>query len=108
MKQDMITKYLSKRELMEMIQETYLRVVENQLRESEDRKLKDSGPRKKRNVTRIKITWLADMGRSKEVFMDTVLMLRHARNVGDEESVNNTVLSALRRHPNRIKFEIID
>lgn len=108
MKQDMRTKYISKRELMEMIQETYLRVVKNQLRESEGHKRKDSGPRKKRNVTRIKITWLADMGRNKELFMDTVLMLRHARNVGDEESVNNTVLAALKRHPGRIKFEIID
>lgn len=108
MKQDMRTKYISKRELMEMIQETYLRVVKNQLRESEDHKRKDSGPRKKRNVTRIRITWLADMGRNKELFMDTVLMLRHARNVGDEESVNNTVLAALKRHPGRIKFEIID
>ena len=104
----MRTKYLSNRELMEMIQETYLRVVKSQLRESEDYKRHDSGPRKKRNVTRIKITWLADMGRSKETFMDTVLMLRHARNVGDEESVNNTVLAALKRHPGRIKFEIID
>jgi hypothetical protein len=108
MKQGMRTKYISKRELMEMIQETYLRVVKNQLRESEDHKRKDIGPRKKRNVTRIKITWLADMGRSKELFMDTVLMLRHARNVGDEENVNNTVLAALKRHPSRIKFEIID
>lgn len=104
----MRTKYISKRELMEMIQETYLRVVKNQLRESEDHKRKDSGLRKKRNVTQIKITWLADMGRNKELFMDTVLMLRHARNVGDEESVNNTVLAALKRHPGRIKFEIID
>ena len=104
----MRTEYLSNRELMEMIQETCLRVVKNRLRESEDHKRKDSGPRKKRNVTRIKITWLADMGRSKELFMDTVLMLRHARNVGDEENVNNTVLAALKRHPDRIKFEIID
>ena len=61
----------------------------------------------KRNVTRIRITALADMGRNKEMIMNKLLMLRKARNIGDEEVVNNTVLSALRRYPNYIKFEII-
>lgn len=61
----------------------------------------------KKNVTRIRITGLADMGRNKELIMDKVLMLRHARNVGDEENVNNTVLGALKRNSNLIQFEII-
>jgi len=61
----------------------------------------------KKNVTRIRITGLADMGRNKELIMDKLLMLRHARNVGDEENVNNTVLGALRRYGNYIQFEII-
>lgn len=61
----------------------------------------------KKNVTRIRITGLADMGRNKELIMDKLLMLRHARNVGDEENVNHTVLGALRRYGNYIQFEII-
>lgn len=59
------------------------------------------------NVTRIRITWLADMGRNKEMIMNNLLRLRKARNVGDEEVVNNTVLSALRRYPSYIQFEVI-
>ena len=48
----MKTIYISNETLMEMIQETYLRIVKEQLRES-----KDSGKRshKKRNVTRNRI-----------------------------------------------------
>ena len=61
----------------------------------------------RKNVRRIRITALADMGRNKELFMSKVLMLRHARNVGDEENVNNTVLGALKRNGSRIKFEIV-
>lgn len=61
----------------------------------------------KKNVTRIRITGLADMGRNKELIMDKLLMLRHARNVGDEENVNHTVLGALRRYGNYIQFEIV-
>ena len=60
------------------------------------------------NVRRIRITALADMGRNKELIMDRVLMLRHARNVGDEENVNNTVLGALRRNSNMIEFEFVE
>ena len=47
------------------------------------------------------------MGRNKELIMNKLLMLRHARNVGDEENVNHTVLGALRRHGNYIQFEIV-
>ena len=104
----MKTIHISTETLMEMIQETYLRIVKEQLRESAESKRKETSPRKKRNVTRIRITSLADMGRNKELIMDTLLMLRHARNVGDEENVNNTVLGALRRHPEYIEFEIVD
>lgn len=60
------------------------------------------------NVRRIRITALANMGRNKELIMDKVLMLRHARNVGDEENVNNTVLSALKRNSSMIKFEFVE
>ena len=60
------------------------------------------------NVRRIRITALANMGRNKELIMDRVLMLRHARNVGDEENVNNTVLSALKRNSSMIKFEFVE
>ena len=60
------------------------------------------------NVRRIRITALADMGRNKELIMDRVLMLRHARNIGDEENVNNTVLGALRRNSNMIEFEFVE
>lgn len=60
-----------------------------------------------RNVKRIRITWLADMGSSKEIFMDNVLHLRYARNVGDEENVNHYVLSRLKDFPSYIEFEII-
>ena len=59
------------------------------------------------NVTRIRITWLADMGKNKEMIMNNLLRLRKARNVGDEETVKNTVLSALRRYPSYIQFEVI-
>lgn len=60
------------------------------------------------NVRRIRITALANMGKNKELIMDRVLMLRHARNVGDEENVNNTVLGALKRNSNMIEFEFVE
>ena len=60
------------------------------------------------NVRRIRITALANMGKNKELIMDRVLMLRHARNVGDEENVNNTVLSALKRNSSMIEFEFVE
>lgn len=63
----------------------------------------------KKNVKRIRITALKDMGRNKELFMNKNLMLRHARNVGDEESVNHYVLGVLKRwSPDYIQFEILD
>ena len=66
-------------------------------------------PKKRRNVKRIRITGLggACLGRHKDWYMDQHLMLRYARNVGDEESVNHYVLGVLRRHPYEIQFEII-
>ena len=61
-----------------------------------------------RNVKRIRITSLSDMGRNKEHIMNDILKLRHARNVGDEENVNHYVLGTLERYPNFIKFEIVE
>ena len=61
----------------------------------------------KKNVTRIRITSLKDMGKNKDLFMDKCLKLRHARNVGDEENVNMTVLGALRRYKDCITFDIV-
>lgn len=60
-----------------------------------------------RNVTKIRITRLSDMGKNKELIMDKVLKLRTARNVGDVESVNNTVLGALKRNSQYIQFEVL-
>ena len=60
-----------------------------------------------RNVKRIRITWLADMGKTKEIFMNNVLHLRYARNVGDEENVNNYVLGTLKNYPSYIEFEVV-
>ncbi len=50
-----------------------------------------------RNKTRIKITHIKNHGRFHEQFCDKVLGLRYARNVGDDEVVNNTVLGILNR-----------
>lgn len=58
----------------------------------------------KRNVKRIRITAVGIEGRGKEACFSNCLMLRHARNVGDEETVNMTVLGRLRRYPNWINF----
>lgn len=60
-----------------------------------------------KNTVRIKIIWLADMGRNKGQIMDSLLHLRHAREVGDEENINHSVLGVLRRFPNYIQFEIV-
>lgn len=64
----------------------------------------------KRNVTRIRITGLSGPcdGRHKDLFMGQNLLLRYARNIGDEENVNNTVLGRLRQYSNFIQFEIIE
>lgn len=50
-----------------------------------------------RNKTRIKITHIKNYGRFHNQFCDLVLGLRSARNVGDEEVVNNNVISMLNR-----------
>lgn len=47
-----------------------------------------------RNKVRIRITKM-EYGHNCENFCNTVLMLRKARNVGDEETVNHYVLSRL-------------
>jgi len=52
----------------------------------------------KKNVTRIRITFIKDHGKGHELFCDKTLMLRTAREVGDEENVNNYVLCQLKRH----------
>jgi hypothetical protein len=62
----------------------------------------------KRNVTRIRLTEVKVGGRAKEACFRNCLWLRHARNVGDEENVNNTVLGHLRRYPNFVTFEIVE
>lgn len=61
----------------------------------------------KKNVTTIKITFIKDHGRNHNWFCDNILMLRTARNVGDTENINNTVLSNLRRWTSNVSFEII-
>lgn len=51
-----------------------------------------------KNKVRIKITAIkTDLGKSKEFIFNNVLMLRTARNVGDEETINHYVLGKLRR-----------
>ena len=52
------------------------------------------------NKTKIRITSLKTswQGRMRERFMNETLFLRTARNVGDEEVVNNFVLGQLRKH----------
>lgn len=50
-----------------------------------------------RNKTKIKIIHIKNYGRCHEQFCDVVLGLRYARNVGDEEVVNNRVLGMLNR-----------
>lgn len=52
----------------------------------------------KSNKTQIEITMIQNHGRVHELWCKTVLMLRHARNVGDKETVNNYVLSKLREN----------
>lgn len=51
-------------------------------------------------TTRIKITGIYTdwKGKMRERYMNETLMLRTAREVGDEETVNNYVLGQLNRH----------
>lgn len=60
-----------------------------------------------RNKTRIKITYIKDMGRNHDQWCDTCLFLRTARKVGDEEVINNFVLGKLRNMSSYISFEIV-
>lgn len=59
--------------------------------------------------TRIKITAIRTgwKGKMLERYMNETLLLRHARNVGDEENVNNYVLGQLNKHQafREIEFE---
>lgn len=59
--------------------------------------------------TRIRITAIHTdwKGKMLERYMNETLFLRHARNVGDEENVNNFVLGQLNRHQEsgEIEFE---
>lgn len=52
------------------------------------------------NKTRIRITGIKThwQGKMRERFVNETLFLRTARNVGDEEVVNNFVLGQLRKH----------
>lgn len=50
------------------------------------------------NKTRIRITEIQNHGIHHDMWCDRVLWLRKARQVGDEEVVNNTVLGKLREH----------
>lgn len=60
-----------------------------------------------RNKTRIKITYIQDMGRNHNQWCDACLLLRTARKVGDEEVINNFVLGKLRNMSSYISFEIV-
>lgn len=57
------------------------------------------------NKRMIEITAIKDYGRNHELYCSQVLGLRKARNVGDKETINNTVLGNLRRE--NISFTII-
>ena len=69
----------------------------------------DEVGRKRKNVTRIRITGIFTnwQGKMRERYLDETLLLRTARQVGDEENVNNNVLGRLRRaqESGQITFE---
>lgn len=46
-----------------------------------------------KNKTRIKLTWVNDLH---PMYMEKVLWLRTARKIGDEETVNQTVLGKIK------------
>lgn len=60
-----------------------------------------------KNKHKIIITYIKDHGKFHNQFCDSVLMLRHARKIGDIEIINNTVLSKLKNFESEIKFEIL-
>lgn len=51
-----------------------------------------------KNKKTIQITFIKDHGRNHEYFCNDILLLRHARNVGDIETVNHFVISVLNRY----------
>ena len=59
------------------------------------------------NKTKIKITYIKNHGRCHDLYCDTILGLRYARQVGDVEVVNNTVLGRLKRNDMDIKFDVL-
>ena len=59
------------------------------------------------NKKKIRITKIENHGKNHDWFCDKVLMLRKARQVGDVEVVNHTVLSVLCRNYSVVEFEII-
>ena len=61
-----------------------------------------------KNKKRIKIIEIKHHGRHHDQFCNDVLMLRTARNIGDEEIVNHYVISILNRFPSDVKYKIID
>lgn len=60
------------------------------------------------NKRKIRILWIEDHGRCHDMFCDKVLMLRTARRAGDEEVINNYVLSRLKMQSGSIKYEVIE
>lgn len=59
------------------------------------------------NKKTIRITRIANHGKNHDWFCDKVLMLRKARQVGDVEVVNHTVLGILYRNHSEVEFEIV-
>lgn len=72
----------------------------------------DEVRRKRKNVTRIRITGIITnwQGRMRDRYMNETLLLRTARKVGDEENVNNYVLGILNRaqENGQISFEKVN
>lgn len=62
---------------------------------------------KKMNKRRIRITKIDDKGKNHNFFCENVLMLRTAKQVGDEEVINNTVLGNLLRWSRVVEFEVL-
>ena len=57
-----------------------------------------------KNKKTIRITFIKDHGRNHEYFCNDILLLRHARNVGDIETVNHFVISVLNRYKSDIEY----
>ena len=61
-----------------------------------------------KNKKTIKITFIKDHGRNHEYFCNDILLLRHARKIGDIETVNHYVISVLNRYKSDIQYIKID